>query len=372
MKSKNVIELNGKRYDAVTGEMLGAGSAPTVRNTGNIDGFFRNPRTAATLPAAAVTNTTVITPLVKSSTAKSPQRTHQVASHAKAHRPQSATTLMRSGVKRPAPSLKQQTTVQSSLQHKVPSLIATKRSAYSIDEQRLQRAQSTQRSPHIARHNSAASMHIPVTFAPLHVQPVPVKPEQAKDPTAPAPVPTNKPVDMFEHAIANAGHFIDVKAHRAHFRKQTRRHLASVAAGTLALLVIAGFAVYQNSPGLQLKVASLQAGFSTNMPNFAAAGFAYSGVKAGDGKLTVGFSNDRGRYQLTQQATNWSGDDMIQNVSSTDASGSPDYTTMQVGNVSVYRFNNDDATWVANGKWYTVNGTGALSDTQIKNLVQNV
>lgn len=371
MKSKNVIELNGKRYDAVTGQMLGAGSAPTVRSGGNIDGFFRNPRTVGT-PATTVVNTAIATPVAESSPTKLPRRTHRVATHAKAHRPQNTTTLMRSSVKRPAPSLKQQTTVQGSLQHKVPSLIATKRSAYSIDEQRLQRAQSTRRSPHIARHNNAAGTHIPVTFAPLRVQPVPVKPEQAKDPTAPAPAPSNKPVDMFEHAIANAGHFIDVKAHRAHFRKQTRRHLASLAAGTLALLVIAGFAAYQNSPGLQFKVASIQAGVSTHLPNFAAAGFAYNGVKAADGKLTVGFNDANGRYQLTQETTNWSSDDMIQNISSTDASGNPDYNTVQVGNTTVYRFNNDNATWVANGKWYTVNGTSALSDTQLKSLVQNV
>lgn len=360
MKSKNTIELNGKRYDALTGALLPDAAEPQAGPT-TIDGVFRGHATAhASIPKTAAS-------VSRQPAAPAPVR--HIAVHAKAHQPETATTLMRSAVKRPKPASHKQ--AQGSLQHKVPSLIATKQSVYSVDQQRLARAQSTARSPHIARHAAAQAQPIPVIMAPLTVHPVPVKPETVAEPAAPAPQQTNKPFDMFEHAIANAGHFVDTQSRKYHFKKQARRHVVSMAAGTLALLVIAGFAAYQNTPGLQLKVASLKAGVATSMPNFKAAGFAYNGVKAGDGTLTLGFSGNGGNYNLVQQTTNWSGSDMIQNVGATNASGTPDYTTIQVGGTTVYRLGSN-ATWVANGKWYTVSGNHALTDSQVTSLVQNV
>jgi hypothetical protein len=169
----------------------------------------------------------------------------------------------------------------------------------------------------------------------------------------------------------NASHYVDVQAHHARFRLQSRRHLASMAAGTLALLVIAGFAAYQNTPGLQFKVASMHAGVATRMPNFKAAGFAFNGVKASGDHLTVGFSGVTGNYQLTQSHTNLSSGDMINTVGATDASGTPDYQTVQAGDTTVYRLSNTSATWVQNGTWYTVSGSSYLSDTQLTSLVRN-
>jgi hypothetical protein len=422
MKSKNTIELNGNLYDATTGKMLGAKTvetpvAPTPsvtapaaaaprRNTGaNIDGIFRS-RTAAPATPAAQKISVLAAPapapkpnpkaprVANHARAHQPQVSKRVRSkttapaavekaspalaglasinHAKAHKPQSAVTLMRTAVKRPNPSLKQQVTVQTALAHAAPSLIEVKRHASNIDTERLVRASTVETSPMVAHHGKQAVPHITTSVAPLEVQPVPVKPEGEVPTQAPAPLPNNKPQDIFDHALANAASFKDVKEHRTHFRRHTRNHVASMAAGTLALLVITGFAVYQNSPGLQFKVASMQAGVATSMPNFAAAGFAYNGSSAGNGKLTVGFSNQSGKYQLTQQDTSWTGEDMIQDISATSASGQPNYTTVSAGDTTVYRFNNTNATWVSGGKWYSITGTNALTNDQVKAIVESV
>jgi hypothetical protein len=194
-------------------------------------------------------------------------------------------------------------------------------------------------------------------------------------PVTPAPQPDNKPerpVDIFEHALANADHYVDVRSHRAHYQKKARAHVASMLAGSLALIVIATVIAYQNSPVMQLRFASVEAGISTHMPNFAAAGFSYDGVRAGDSKLTFGFRGNAGTYQLTQTNTDLSDADMIQTIGSTDASGAPIYQVVMAGNTMVYRFNNTNATWVSNGKWYTVSGSNALSDQQVKAIVQHV
>ena len=141
-------------------------------------------------------------------------------------------------------------------------------------------------------------------------------------------------------------------------------------AGTLALVVMAGLAAYQNTPGLQFKVASVQAGVSTRMPNLKASGFAFTGVKAQSNKLTVGFSGTNGKYQLMQERTNLSSEDVIKDVGSTDATGAPNYDTIQAGDTTVYRLSNTNATWVSNGTWYTVTG-GNLTDAQLQSLARN-
>jgi len=409
MKSKTTIEVNGKRYDAVTGAVVGVASEPQVRTGQNIDGFFRSRTSAPTVKPIAEKITILAAPAptphsqpthrqahrsINHAQAHAPQtaarttsthapraaqtkhvaatRNGSTANHTRAHTTQSSTTLMRKSVKRPSPSLLKQVGTQGTLQHSVPGLIAPKHSVASIDESRMARAQTTTRSPQISRH-SVVPRGIHASIAPLAVQPPPPpgKPG-SEDPVAPAPQPTNSPVeDIFTHALANATHFVDMQAGKLHFKKQARRHVASMAAGTLALVVIAGFAAYQNTPGLQFKVASIRAGVSTGMPNFQAAGFAYNGVRSGSGQLTIGFSGDGNKYQLTQETTNLSGSDMIQNVGATSADGTPNYTTMQASDTTVYRFGNTEATWVSGGKWYTVTGNGTLSDDQIRSLVRN-
>ncbi len=369
MKSKNITVVDGKFLE-VTSESTaqsGTTAAPKTTSGQNVDGFFRASQGP---PVTAHSTNQKIS--VLAAPAPAPKRSNKPdrnLNHAHAHKPDTPKTLMRSAVKRPTPSFKQQTSIQGSLQHKVPSLVATKKSVSTVDPYRLSRAASVERSPHVARHHNPSAAPLTIGFAPLPVQAAPEKPTETG---APAPQHSNKPIDIFEHALANAGNFVDMQAHASHFKKQARKHFTSMTAGALALLVIAGFAAYQNTPGLQFKVASLQAGVATRMPNFQAAGFAYNGARATNGKLVVGFRGTDATYQMTQQATNWSDSDMIQNISSTDAGGNPNYTTVNSHGVNVYKLSNNSATWVSGGKWYQVTGTRALSDNQLSSLVSNI
>lgn len=435
MNSKKVIEVNGKRYDAVTGALLGSAPAAALRTSGrNMDGFFRSrtsapktlsvseklyaektraenqhsqePRvekitilaapapTPAPLPrhrpsrninhaqahAPQPVRVVRVRARVEPSVSQSVTVRHHAAvvNHTKPHTLQSSITLMRKSVQRPTPSFHKRAGTVGALQHTVPSLIVPKASVASLDPSRLARAQSTARSPHVSRHANVQHHRIVPQFAPVAVQPVPTvapgsdtKPGN-EDPSAPAPLQPNNPTDIFEKALMNATHFVDLHARRQTYRRRAQRHIVSMAAGTFALIVIAGFAAYQNTPGLQFRVASIQAGVSTHMPNLQAAGFAYKGAHAQDGKLAITFSNARANYQLTQSATNLSGDDMIQVVGATDASGYPNYQTIHTDSTTVYRFSTTNATWVSNGTWYTVNGNGPLSDSQVESLVRNV
>ncbi len=362
----------------------------------NIDGFFRT-RRSTTVRLVKPNATTVIAPAapqpmprkqpgrdVNHATLHTPQtattatppkvarhHTPVTANHLKHHATQDATTLMRKSVKRPSPSFHKLAHTKGALRHTVPSLIVPKQSALSVDEARLMRAQHATHSPQV-RHNGDVPKAIEITLVPLAVQPVPDKPEAQTPTTPPAPKQDNKPADIFEHALANANHFVDIQADKLHFKKTVRRHVLSMAAGTLALVIIAGFAAYQNTPGLQFKIASVQAGVATDLPNFKAAGFAYQGVKATDGKLIVGFSNASGSFHMTQQSTNMSSSDVIHTIGATDASGRPVYKTVQAKATTIYRFSNTEATWVQNGTWYSLSGTGSLTDQQVAKLAQNI
>ncbi len=199
----------------------------------------------------------------------------------------------------------------------------------------------------------------------------PDDPKPQEEIAAPAPKPSNDPVDIFEKAVANANHYVDAHARHQSYKRKARLHIASMTAGVSAILLLAGFGAYQSLPGLQLSIAGVRAGVATAAPDFAASGFAYSGVSAHDGKRIIGLSNSQGQYQLIQQSTNWSDQDMIKEVSSVSANGDPNYSTLQAGDEKVYRLSNTHATWVKHGVWYQVTGDQALSDNQLTSLVKN-
>lgn len=347
--SKQTITLQGKTYDAITGALVQDAAAP-----------------AATRSHTKVMPSKKAQPTQTQSTTKPISRT---ANHTRHHSQQSAHTLMRHAVKKPTVSVRKQAKTQHALIHTQPQQITVKRSALQLDNQRLERAKAT------PQHTKVGRFHVPLSV-PIKLTSIPVRqmPEGRPTntpPTTPPPTPTNKPGDMFEQAIEQASHFVDISVQRKSFKKQARRHAFTLAAGTLAVLTIAGLAVYQNSPSLQLRVAGYRAGVATVTPDFNASGFSYGGASVQGARVIIGLTADGVRYQLSQQETNWSSEQMIAQVASTDASGQPNYTTITTDNTTVYRLGGSQATWVTNGIWYQLSGEQALSDEQITTLVKN-
>lgn len=343
--SKQTIAINGKHYHAITGELL-----TDVASADDHD---------------ALANTHTIS--VKTTPATS------VAKPATQHKAKPSQTLMRSAVKKPNPN-----TLVIRVQHELSTdvispTVARKPSVTSISHARLERAQSTLRSEQISRFQQGkTASKLTVQHAHVPVRIAPEKPEEVELPAgAPQPKPNNGPEDMFTRAIANAQHHVDIKAHTKAYKLTVRRHFASLAVGASALLVIVGFAMYLNVPSLQIRVAGMQAGVSTINPNFAKAGFSYTGVSASQSKRVIGLKTSESSYSLVQQPTNWAGGQMIDHISSVSASGTPNFKTLQFGDQTVYRLNNGNATWVKDGTWYQLNGDRAIGDTQLRSLVQN-
>ncbi len=345
---KTVVQVNGKSYDAVTGRRITDIIAPVKQQLQHT----QKPETVVR---------------VKQQQTRA-QTSRPTASHAKRHTPQTAKTLMRRAVTKPKAGLKKQLHVQHEVAHTSEHAIAVKHTALHLDTARARRAKQIEKDQQVHRFHSPTP--VPVTFVPVAVQAAPQNVAVQEAPVAPPPT-TSTPADMFEQAIANATHYVDIAAHSKHFKKKARRHLVTMTAGVAALLAIGGFLTYSNTPSLQARMAGVVAGVSTSMPNFAAAGFRYEGVSGHNDRLTYRFSSELATYQLVEQQTNWDGAQMIRQVSSVAANGTPNYTEFVADNVTIYKFSDSHATWIKGGTWYQVHGKQPLTDAQLAALVKN-
>ena len=348
---KTAENTSGKPYSAATGKKINDIIAPVSR-------VKQMPTSKQSVSAKTQpTNVKAV-----------PKKTRVVASHSKHRSPQPSQTLMRRAVKKPAAGLKKQLHVQQPMSQNRES-ISVKHAVNRVDETKLRRAQQTQTHSQVNRFHAPAA--VPVTLAPVPVKEAPRTTSSIKQPSTTPPVPARAPADMFEKAIANATHYVDIAERKAHFKKHARRHAFTMIAGILFLVRLGAFTTDRNTRSLQIKVAGVVAGVSTQAPDFKAAGFVYDGVAAHGTKLIYGFRNSLTRYQLVEQTTNWSGQEMIDQVSSVAANGTPNYTTLDVGNVTVYKFSSRHATWINHGTWYQVHGDQPLSDAQLAALVKN-
>lgn len=324
--AKQTVELNGKHYDAVSGE--------PVRST-----------TSLAAPR------------------------HTAANHTRRHAAQSSQTLMRRAVKKPAvsPHFAVIHPVQRSAMH----AIEVKRGIRKIDDARHERARSIAQSPHVSRYSQAPG--VTVSYASIPVQPEPKQLEK-EAPSAPPPLQAHPATDMFEKAIEHATHYVDIAAERMQFNRKKRLHAVHMTAGLTALAVVAGFAFFLNSPAAQIRLSGLKSGINRSTPDLKATGFRYAGVQTKDDTRVLGLADTAGNYQLRQTPTNWSGSAMIKSVSATAASGARNYQEIRFAGYTVYRLSNGTYTWVKNGIWYQfspTDGHKAIPLDKLSALIQN-
>jgi len=354
--SKHIIELNGKRYDALTGRLLV--SADEAK--------------ADALPAA------------QSSAPALPARkpaTHHQSSRKHAARPvQPSKTLMRRAVAKPvkkaAPTIKRQAPLPAKAAH---GAISPKLSVNSVDPGRVRRAQRTSRSQHIDRFGATSPALAPQlkaikpVAAPAHADIAPARRSStATAPHAAKPSQHHKPAkssseDLFDKAIANA------KSHEERQPKRRRKasKLLNLTAGLAAFLVIGGFIAYVNRSTIQLELASARAGFQANLPGYAPNGFARESAVADGRAVKISFTSPTSadRFTLTQQASDWDSQTLFDEISTTSANT---YQTLQAGGRTIYVYDSGKAAWVNGGVLYQIEGNTQLDSSQISQLASSL
>lgn len=437
--AENVIELNGKRYDALTGAYLGSDKGesykPAVASTAvktpkkpsgkHIDGFIRpggaKPLTttvtkpkAADLtaskpvystpkkpvmagdvhkkiaaspavprpkkPVAAITASQA-TPVAAKKPLKKISVTNTKANTAKAHSPQHATTLMRHVVKKPLTSIKPsiKTVAPVGIAPVDPSSILFKPSVTRVDEARLKRAKAIAKYSGIRHFMPTKSDYTPsaaAEVAPRHfnsdfhtdvpiiaVRPVPAYAHGKITAHKPKPQHT----DIFEAAIARADSHRQPK-HPA--KRSAHRRLINTMAGIAAFLVIGGFITYLNIPNIKLRVASIQAGFKAEMPEYQPTGYALQGgVQRSGNTVSLHFSSGENNFTITQQPSIWNSQTLEEN---TLALASGKHKTVEASGRTVFIYNGSNAVWVNGGVRYDLTTNTPLSTDDITHLASSL
>jgi hypothetical protein len=386
-KIKNTIELNGKRYDALTGNLL---SLDAVTPKSNVSVSVKHHVKKPGAPAHHAKTSTTAT--AKKSAGQVMDIRRAPAGHIKHHRPEPSKTLMRKVVKKPEASVKRHVKTQprTDVLAKTPAhVLVPKSSLNHIDETRLKRAEHVAKNKLVSRFGQVTS---PVSHQAVHVAHQARHDVEAVIASVSGEIENIRPVyaatadaiarpsmDIFEQALARANShkesYVDpkkAKKHAKHTAHHPAKRLARSGALALSALLIAGFIAYQNTANLTMRVAAHKAGFQANMPAFKPSGFAVGKFTYGNGFVAVNFhsNSDSRAFSLTQQVSKWDSEALLKEFVSSAPGKS--YQTLQASGRTIYTYGNNNATWVDHGVWFNVESDGSLSTSQLVDLAASM
>ncbi len=350
---QNFIEINGQRYDAVTGALIGTHATPKNTQKMVVDGFVKRPKHSTSVPVARGGSGLPATPV---------QRTK---------------TLMRSVVKKPSSaSLTKPILVAATSSKPVAKTIITPRTA-ATSLGREQHAQQVEKSALIHKFGAP---QMPAQII-KKVVPLEVRPAPAIVPVISAVTSQKaKTADLLDRALEAA------QSHNEPFydpKKPMHKRIAkrigisakalAISTTVLAGLLIGGFYAYQNVPNLAMRVASARAGFGATMPEYSPSGFTFQGpVQYSAGQVVVSFksNSDASRnYKLSQQTSTWTSDTLLSNFV---AIGGKAYQTYQDRGRTIYIYDGSNATWVNGGVWYQIEGNSDLTSDQLVRIAASL
>lgn len=339
--------LNGNRYDASTGKLLGNPTTPqsSGQSAGTIDGFVQSSHTKkkVTQPRRVQSNSR--------STLKSK-------------------TLMRHAVSKP----------KNTEKAKQPKQAITKASSLT-DTSREERAKNTTRSTVISKFGHEVKKITSYATLPVTKSPVELPLHQEKvltPPTATAISPQVQVADPFTQAINNSTSHTNPKPKMLSKRQKMARKLKispsllNVSLGLFALLIIGGYVAYNNVPNLAMRVASARSGVAGSMPSYQPSGYAINGaIQYKPGQITVHFksNSDQRSYSVAETRSDWNSEALLENHV---AVNKKPYQTFQDKGKTIYIYNGDSASWVDKGIWYEVKGNSSLTTDQVLRIANGL
>jgi hypothetical protein len=376
---QSVIEINGTKYDATTGQVVVAPATPltTRMNQGrNIDGIVTGePKPLSPKP----TKPTIL--VARSKEELSKQRRVQDIHVVHSGRAKKSKTLMRTIVKKPG-------AVQS-LPHQQPSPIAHSVSYTSAatSSSRLNKALSTPTSAQVTHFTSVAArpgaklqptvvgnmpVHAPSAAAHAVAQTTSQVSAQTIIPKSSA---ATKFVDSQLMKAANDEPSTPFKRKPLHKRVSSRiktNKLKSVSLSTLAVLLIGGFLAYQNLPSITLALANKDAGITAKIPKGVPSNFAISRkMDRSPGQVVMSFDSrvDDRSFTLTQvkaDTTVESLKDVIGRVSDNQ------FQTYEAGGITLFLSGDGRADWMDGGMRYNITGKTGFSPDQLAQIASSL
>jgi hypothetical protein len=351
---QHIIELNGRLYNALTGEMLGPKSQTTEHSVAN------NVRSVDGLRASVVK-----------------ARSGSAAAHA-IRKPSRSHTLHRSAVKKPTKTTTQNVgaTAKPQTGHNASIIHTTNRAD---DSARHARAIRVERSQKIARF-SFSDVGIKHKKASLKVKPAPELATVHSSPPLPV-IPDDaslNPQNPFIKAIEQAESHNQKRpkkpkfSHRIAGKLRVSRRTLNSASAALAVVLLFGFVAYLNSSTIAIRVAAARAGVNVKMPGYSPADFKVNGpISYRSGQISIGYASttDNRRFQLKQTASTWNSDTLLENFVNANQLS---YQTFQDKGKTVFIYDGSSATWVDGGVWYQIEGNSSLNSDQLLRLAASL
>lgn len=362
---QNILEINGKRYDVLSGKLIGneqsastpaKASSPKAHSGQVLDGFVKYPQKSPHHPAAP---------------------SHAV--HAKNSR---SKTLMRRAVKKPLPSGPTHTRKNYTVYQPSAKVDLKQNRGAQIDSIRAGRAADVPKSNLVSKFGDVRG-HIIKRVAPLPVKPAPAHPQAALH-TVSVPIDRPRPqavvpesANPFDLALQNADSHTLQRSKKPSLRQRAARKLRisprslTIATGVFITLFLGGLVAYQNIPQLAIRMASTRAGVRANLPSYQPSGFSLSGpVQYGGGVVTLNYesnSDDR-NFRVVQKNSDWNSRSLLENfVAAKDS-----YQTFQDKGRTVFVYDGSNATWVNGGVLYQIEGESELSSDQLRRIVSSL
>lgn len=347
MGKNNIIEINGKRYEARTGALID-GVTKTAKRQSHHEPAPKVPSHAAGSPK------------------HHPRTAVRSAAHPTGRKPHTSKTLMRHAVSKPLPT-KRSLAAQAALD-KQAAVIAPKSSVKALDHARLSKAKRVRKSKLIQH------------FAPIQAQPVIAAPVAQPDTVTHTPVHSNKPTthkrrpkttaDVLEHALKHASSHTQPPIKPK--RRSSHTRLASASLAIAIVIGALGFTVHQNANAVRLHMATAKAGISAQLPSYQPPGFSLDSVQSTQGVVVTTFasnSNDDRTYSVTQKRSTWDSEALRELfVAKTDA----DYQVLQQGGRTIYIYGSNHATWVTDSTWHIIHNDAGLTHRQLLQLATSL
>jgi hypothetical protein len=165
-------------------------------------------------------------------------------------------------------------------------------------------------------------------------------------------------------------------------RSSTRARLArrlristrtvNLAAGSLAVVLLAGFFAYLNVPNFSMRIAAARAGVNASLPAYHPAGFSLRGpIESKPGQITLTYrsNSDTRQFTIRQATSTWNNEALVEKYVATDKRP---YQTYQASDRTIYIYDTNRATWLNNGVWYRVEGNSSLNSDQLVRLATSL
>jgi hypothetical protein len=355
---KNVIEINGKLYDAKSGLLLGGKIIRPKRAT-SIDGVI-SPRSQTkpytAFPVKPLSNPVTTQPITR------PAKTRPKPAYIKHRTPQRSQTLMRNAVKKPVNVNK-------------PTIHTKKHSM--LQHNRLGRAKSVEKNPFIKKFpDTATHQQIHKRTEVLAVKEAPIAHPHTNHrhgqhpttiPTTTPPPQTSQSEKLFHEALHKIS-LDEPKKQKLHKRKAKKIGSRVVRWGGagLAAIVLAGYIGYMNFTNINMQLASARAGFDAQLPHYLPSGYNIKGpISYQPGKITLNFKSntDQRNYSITQEVSQWNSAALQEHYL---AVNNKKFDTVQDAGRTIYLYENGNATWVNGGVWYVIESDSLSSNQLIK------